>query len=244
MTLFLEKLVSKETLLKFKIYERLLREWNRKTALVQEDTLDSFALRHVIDSLQIIPIIQSLTFLHRSTSQDLEGPKQDLLTPFTQTIQDPYIGKLLLDDVCNADKQLSIIDVGTGAGFPGLVLAICGFANVTLCDSNHKKCLFLSEVARHTDTKVMIINDRVENLRDKYELIVSRALTDLNGLCLMMSALSSSGLSCGLFHKGRNWHSEVSLARKSWSFNATAYGSLTSDESVVVLIKYLSYLID
>ena len=240
MAISLDKLISKDTIQKFTIYERLLREWNRRTALVQEDTLSNFQYRHVIDSLQIIPIIQSLPSPQENYFRELDVGKCNKLNIVGQSIQDPLSRKILLDDASNADRALSIIDVGSGAGFPGMVLAICGFSNVTLCDSNHKKCLFLSEVARYTDTKVHIINDRVENLQERYDLIISRACTDLDSLCRMMKILAFTQVSCGIFHKGRNWQAELDLAHENWNFIATAYPSVTSNDSVVLLIQYLA----
>ncbi len=55
-----------------------------------------------------------------------------------------------------------VVDFGSGAGFPGLVLAIMTPARVTLVESNSRKCAFLREAARLTGTHVSIYNDRIE----------------------------------------------------------------------------------
>jgi len=239
MNLSLDQLVSSDTIQKIKMYETLLREWNRRTSLVQEDTLAEFISRHVIDSLQLIPIIQTITSLEGTSSQEFEPHVLNRLTIFEQPIERTEKDNSLLDDTSNANNHLSIIDVGSGAGFPGMVLAICGFQKVTLCDSNQKKCLFLSEVARQTGTKVSIINDRVENLHNKYDLILSRACTDLNGLCSILDSLASSNKAYGLFHKGRNWQAELETAYNSWRFYASVYRSMTSLDGVVILVRQL-----
>jgi len=79
----------------------------------------------------------------------------------------------------------TVLDIGTGAGFPGMVLKII-FPNikVTLLDSNNKKIHFLKELSNILNIDVEIINDRAENFiknkREYYDLVVSRAVAPLN----------------------------------------------------------------
>lgn len=224
MVLSVENLVSETTIHKFKIYESLLTEWNQRTSLVQQETLNDFYNRHILDSLQIIPLLDPPT----ATSVDL-----DIAAIFSGQ------SKVRLDVLTPEIKKLSIIDVGTGAGFPGLVLAICGFNNITLCESNFKKCIFLEEVARQTRTVVSIVNERAENLTDKFDVVLSRALTELKNLCPIMEQLSHNSDTFGLFHKGKTWDDEVRKARKSWDFDVSCYKSLTSDASVIISLNKL-----
>ena len=85
-------------------------------------------------------------------------------------------------------KNQSICDLGTGAGFPGLVLAICFTdTNVTLIESNGKKCNFLRIVKDKLNlSNITIINSRVEeyakNNREKYDLVTARAVAPLKHL--------------------------------------------------------------
>ena len=58
----------------------------------------------------------------------------------------------------------NIIDFGTGAGFPGMVLAIMGKKNIHLVESDHKKCVFLKEIAMLTETDITVHNCRIEDL--------------------------------------------------------------------------------
>lgn len=205
----LEELVSGETIVKFNIYKNMLKEWNNQTLLVQVDTLNDFIPRHVIDSFQIIPLI-----LETDSLNDLE--------------------KLI-----QKKSMVSILDIGSGSGFPGMILAMCGFANITLCESNLKKCIFLEEVARKTNTPVTIINSRAENLKKKYEIIVSRACCDLERLCTFMNGVSNENGATGIFHKGASWKSEVRDASVKWNFDLKTHKSITHEESVVLIVQKL-----
>ena len=71
------------------------------------------------------------------------------------------------------DIKGNILDIGSGAGFPGMILAMMGNNNVNLIESDQKKCIFMREVARLTNTKVKIYNCRIEDLDYmKPELII------------------------------------------------------------------------
>ena len=84
---------------------------------------------------------------------------------------DEFLVRHIIDSlqVVNFIENLdsNIVDIGTGAGFPGLVLAIYGYSNIQLVESNLKKTIFLSEVARKTKISVKIVNQRAENLKKK-----------------------------------------------------------------------------
>lgn len=220
----IENLVSLETLNKFRIYETLLREWNRRTSLVQEETLKEFYSRHVIDSLQTIPIITNL-FGASSSS--------------TFSLVSAFSSGMRFDDISDDLADLMIMDVGTGAGFPGFILAMCGFSNVSLCESNHRKCVFLEEVARQTNTKVDIMNSRIETVSERFDIILSRAVTELVQLLPITQNLSRTHLSRGIFHKGRNWKSEIDVSQKNWKFEYEVYDSITSSDSVLIVTREL-----
>lgn len=230
----IENLVSQDTFEKFKVYERLLRDWNRRTALVQQDTLSDFDNRHILDSLQLIPIIDSIQL--GSSLISLPINQDDFSLPNLEPSRESWEKLDLQSQIKNS---VSILDVGTGAGFPGMVLAMCGFRSVSLCESNQKKCFFLEEVARQTNTKVIIINDRVKNVKEKFNIIVSRACTDLEELLEMMSIISLDISSYGLFHKGRSWQEEASSAWKRWTFSGSFSKSVTSKDGVILYLHHL-----
>ena len=58
----------------------------------------------------------------------------------------------------------NILDLGSGAGFPGLILAMMGNKNISVVESDQKKCTFIREVAMLSDTKINIYNSRIEDL--------------------------------------------------------------------------------
>ncbi len=85
------------------------------------------------------------------------------------------------------NQQNQILDLGSGAGFPGIILAICFADNrVTMVDSTRKKALFLKRVIEEIEVEAVIINDRIENYLkrtdQKFDFITARALASINTL--------------------------------------------------------------
>ena len=120
----------------------------------------------------------------------LEWNEKINLTAITQpeeVIEKHFIDSLtILDQINNEDN---VIDVGTGAGFPGIPLAICSNAKFTLVDSLNKRINFLSEVKEKIDLKnVELEHGRAEDLakdkkyREKFDVAVSRAVAPMNVL--------------------------------------------------------------
>jgi 16S rRNA (guanine527-N7)-methyltransferase len=231
----LEELVSPETIMKFTTYKNILAEWNHKTLLVQIDTLNDFTIRHVVDSLQIIPLILN----RESQNNDTKRQDIDSYNHFPYSLSLFADQKNPLEDAIKKQSTVSILDIGTGAGFPGMALAMCGFANVTLCESNLKKCIFLEEVARKTDTPVTIINERAEKLKNEYDVIVSRACGSLELLCTLMNKASRDNSSIGIFHKGITWQNEIKDAALKWDFDLEVHKSMTNEKSVVLVVQKL-----
>src|SRR5512132_3740040 len=105
-----------------------------------------------------------------------------------------------------------LIDLGSGAGFPGLVLAILTPARVCLVESDVRKCAFLVEAARVTGATVEIKNARIESLAPaSYDIVSARALAPLHKLLEYADKLLVPNGSC-LFLKGRNWGVELTRA--------------------------------
>lgn len=99
-----------------------------------------------------------------------------------------FYDSLTLIKVVDLNKDLSLCDVGTGAGFPGIVLKIC-FPNlkITLVDSLQKRINFLNEVIKELDLKnIEAIHDRAEDYakkhREEYDIVTSRAVANLRVL--------------------------------------------------------------
>jgi 16S rRNA (guanine527-N7)-methyltransferase len=125
-----------------------------------------------------------------------------------------------------------IVDVGTGAGFPGMVLALSGF-KVTLIESNSKKVNFLKTVSCET---VTLLHDRCENIKEKYDVIMARAVTNLQDLIALTLHLSKK-TSRFIFPKGKNWKKELIEAEKKYKFDVEIKKSITSLESRILILK-------
>ena len=99
-----------------------------------------------------------------------------------------FYDSITIVKVCDLNQIKTIIDIGSGAGFPGIVLKIFyPHIKLDILDSNNKKLLFIKEVVDILDLKdVDLIHDRAENFAinnlDKYDLVVSRAVANLNTL--------------------------------------------------------------
>ena len=141
----------------------------------------------------------------------------------------------------------NILDFGSGAGFPGLVLAMMGNENVNAVESDEKKCIFLKEVARLSDTKINIHNSRIEKLKFiKPELITARALAPLIKLIEYIENYMKQGdnlrkdLPKLLFLKGKNYKQELSELKKIRNFDVTVCSSMSDEYGKILNIKNIS----
>lgn len=135
----------------------------------------------------------------------------------------------------------SHIDLGSGAGFPGLILAIANpNLNTTLVESDSRKCQFLKNVSRETMTPVKVLNERIESMENKdgYELITARALANLSQLLTYSKPLSDENTTF-LFLKGADVDAEIQEAQKNWEFNLEIFPSLTHSQGKIIVIKNL-----
>lgn len=134
-------------------------------------------------------------------------------------------------------NQFNCVDIGTGAGLPGVVLSILGVKNITLVEKSPLKCNFLKEAKKVSENHIEIINDTIENISDrKFDIMFSRALADLNRLLGYSIKLLKTDGKC-IFLKGRKLKEELVMAKKLYDFEYTMKKSLTSDEGTVILIK-------
>ena len=134
----------------------------------------------------------------------------------------------------------SLVDLGSGAGFPGLVLAIRGVENVHLIEADRKKCAFLREVARETDTPVTIHNKRIEEIESfQADIVTSRALAPLPKLLDMAAPLIKKH-SILLFLKGRSADGELTEAAKEWNMRVDRIPSQTDPEGTILRLEAIS----
>ena len=138
-----------------------------------------------------------------------------------------------------------LYDLGSGAGFPGMVLAVMAkektpYLKVKLVESIKKKTLYLKHVADITQTGVEIFNDRIENLpEEKADVITSRALTALDNLLGYAERFCDSHTIC-IFPKGKKHLEEIAEAQKHWRFDCQIIPSEQSEEGVILIIRNLS----
>lgn len=138
-----------------------------------------------------------------------------------------------------------LYDLGSGAGFPGMVLAIMGmektpYLKVKLVESIGKKTLYLKHVAELTESNVEILNQRIENLpQEKADVITSRALTSLSNLLNYASPFCDNKTVC-LFPKGKKHQEELAEARKNWNFDCQIIPSEQSEDGVILIITNLT----
>ncbi len=138
-------------------------------------------------------------------------------------------------------------DLGSGGGFPGLVIAILGrelqpAARLTLIESDQRKATFLRQAAREIGVDVIVRSERIENAEPAGADVVSaRALAPLDVLCgLALRHLAEGGVA--LFPKGVTWEDEVAAARKSWNFECSARPSVVDESSVVLVMKAINHV--
>jgi len=123
----------------------------------------------------------------------------------------------------NMSSTIDVCDVGSGAGFPGLVCLLLLSSKkyqikMTLIESNRKKCKFLNLVKEKLILPVHIINDRVEKIEKKYDIVMSRAVAPLHILLGLLSPLSKKN-TVFLLPKGKNYLKEIKKAKKLWNFS-------------------------
>lgn len=135
-------------------------------------------------------------------------------------------------------------DLGSGGGFPGLVVAIAlkgkPGAKVHLIESDQRKAAFLREAARTLDLPAMIHVKRIEEVPSEtlpgLEIVSARALAPMPELLVLAHPFLKNGAK-GLFMKGANVDNELTDATKSWSIKSTIVPSKTDREGRIVVVE-------
>jgi len=186
--------VSRESRPKLELYVDLLLTWQKRINLIGPATAGVVWERHILDSLQLLPLL----------------PKG------TRTIA----------------------ELGSGAGIPGLVVAVAADLEVHLYESNGKKAAFLREAARRTETRAHVHMVRLETLRTEQALptvdcVLARALAPLPLLLDYAEPFLARG-AVGLFHKGQDIDAELTKATKYWKLKITKHASLCDSRGVIL----------
>jgi 16S rRNA (guanine527-N7)-methyltransferase len=131
----------------------------------------------------------------------------------------------------------SLVDLGSGAGFPGLVLAIIGMPGVTLVEADGRKCAFLREAARVTGATVTIHHARIDSLpRATFAVVTARGLAPLNRLLPWAERFIGPATVC-LFPKGREAAQELLADNKMWDMEVATYASLSDPRGVILRLS-------
>ena len=186
--------VSRETEEKLRAYLALLIRWNSRINLVADASPESLWCRHVVDSIQLAPLLP-----------EREGP---------------------------------LVDLGSGAGFPGLVLALASGRETHLVESDRRKCVFLQEAARMLDLPRVTVHPVRIMLAPlpPATVITARALAPLQELLRHASRiLAPEGVA--LFPKGRTAAQELTAAALGWTMQIERFPSATDPESTILRLS-------
>ena len=140
------------------------------------------------------------------------------------------------------DSARTLVDLGSGAGLPGLVLAelLRGRVRVTLFEATAKKCRFLEAARDRLALDVAIRNERMEGAETAaFDVITARACAPLDRLLGYAQHFAGPHTTC-LFLKGQNVVSELTNARKFWKMKVQQHPSLTDPSGVVLEIRELA----
>ena len=136
------------------------------------------------------------------------------------------------------------LDLGSGGGFPGVVIAIIAKElspklEIVLVESDTRKCIFLRSVIRELGIGARVENSRIEAFElSNVSFLSARALANMNGLCGFAEKFVSRETIC-FFPKGEFYEKEVAECRKNWNFEHEIVKSGTSDEGKIIVIRSL-----
>lgn len=141
-------------------------------------------------------------------------------------------------------KDLKIADLGSGAGLPGLVIAIATGANVQLVESDQRKATFMREVARETGTDVDVHVARIEDLPSlDADIVTARALAPLPKLLPWVHRhLKKGGKS--VLMKGAGVDQELTESTKQWTMNVVRKFSISDASGTILIVNDLLPLTD
>ena len=137
-------------------------------------------------------------------------------------------------------KFNSFVDIGSGAGLPGIVVKILR-EEITahLVESNYKKFSFIAQANSKLFLGMKIYQERFENILPSQigkNVILARALLPLKKLLNLTFDHFKAG-SIGIFHKGVNWEKEIKEAQNFWKFDFNAHESLTNNKSRIIVFN-------
>lgn len=165
-----------------------------------------------------------------------------------QSTQDDVWRRHILDSVQLARLEpvaTRWVDIGSGGGFPGLVMAFLlaerAGASIDLVESNRKKASFLQAVVGQFNLPARIIARRIDDsyaLVSEPQIVTARALAALPALLDLAAPWLTKGAR-GLFHKGRDYRTEVEESAHRWCFDLVEHSSVTDPHGVILELSAL-----
>jgi 16S rRNA (guanine527-N7)-methyltransferase len=140
------------------------------------------------------------------------------------------------------DDKSEIVDIGSGAGFPGVIIKILMDSkkvegNVILIDKSPKKCKFLNDLSNKLDITLKIHNVRLEDYKfSKISTIVSRAFKKVIDTIDILFK-NNDKIKSIILMKGKTYQHELENAKKKYTFELEKFRSITSDESYIIKIS-------
>lgn len=168
-------------------------------------------------------------------------PKINLISPATlpHAWERHFLDSAQLLKYIDAAQVRHMTDLGSGGGFPGMVLALAlPDTHVTFVESDVRKCAFLQTVARENGIKITISNKRIEqHTWGDTELITARALAALPVLCTYVErGFKANPDAAALFLKGERWREEAADAPPM--FHVEHHPSITDDQGAILRLTY------
>ena len=187
--------VSRETQERLEVFAALLQKWNSRINLVSPKDMDRLWDRHILDSLQLVPLLQG---------------------------------------------HGRFIDMGSGGGFPGVVVGIATGVPGVLIEADQRKATFLREAARATQADLTVVCSRLEQAEvAPAPVVTARALAPLGKLLDWAFPLLASGGVC-LFLKGQQASQEIREAEQAWRMDVQSFPSQTSSDGVILKVSHFN----
>jgi 16S rRNA (guanine527-N7)-methyltransferase len=140
------------------------------------------------------------------------------------------------------EDKSEIVDLGSGAGFPGVILKILMdnnkiAGNITLIDKSPKKCKFLKDLSDKLGLTLKIVNLKIENFKfNKISTVVSRAFKKtVDTIDTLLK--NNDKIRNIILIKGKTYQQEIQEAKKKYTFDLEKFRSITSDESYILKIS-------
>jgi 16S rRNA (guanine527-N7)-methyltransferase len=260
--------VSRETLQRLETYAGLLVKWQAKINLVGPATLPDLWRRHFLDSAQLLPLLGGPIFPHDDSLPPLNAPLSPLRgkvgkegdaapsesdqasgegralrrgPPLSTSAKLAPLAKPPYPSPARGAGEKVLVDLGSGAGFPGLVLAIMTDWTVHLLDSDQRKCAFLRQVALDCGVldRVTIRAKRIEQVTGiAADVVTARACAPLGELfALAEPFIGEKGT--GLFLKGAQAEEELTQAQRHWTMRLDRRESISDPAGKILIVSHL-----